>query len=94
MRIRDFLFTSSIYKIKNIDTTAGIMQLSLHYESKAIPAIATNELKNQIAGKDKAEASEFILANPDVDRVEITVQPAWQSSLPRFGSKIQLEVKE
>ncbi len=85
---------SIVYKIKNIDTANGVMQLSLHYESKAIPTIAMTELKNEIAGKSKSEASELILANPDVDRVEITVQPGWQSSLPRFSSKIQLEVKE
>ncbi len=82
-----------IYKIKNIDTSSGVMQLSLHYESAAVPAIDINNLKNQIAGKTKIEASELILANPDVDKAEITVQPGWQTSLPRFSSKIKLEIR-
>jgi hypothetical protein len=85
---------SVIYRIKNLDVQNGLMQLSLHYESKAKPNIEVDDLKNKIAGKSKQTASDLILANPDVDRVEITVQPAWQSSLPRFGSKIHLEVKE
>lgn len=82
------------YKTKNIDTVNGVMQLSLHYESSAIPAIDPQQLKIEIAGKSKSEASELILANPDVDKTEIIVQPAWQSSLPRFAGKIKLELKE
>lgn len=85
---------SVIYRIKNLDSQNGIMQLSLHYESNAKPNIEPDQLKNKLAGKSKQEASDVILANPDVDRVEITVQPAWQSGLPRFGSKIHLEVRE
>ncbi len=70
------------------------MQLSLHYESAALPAIDVKALKNQVAGKSKAEASELILSNADVDKTDIAVQPVWQSVLPRFGSKIKLEIKE
>ncbi len=92
--LQDVNQDSVIYRIKNLDTQNGIMQLSVHYESKAKPSIDATDLKNKIAGKSKQEASDLILANNDVDRVEITVQPAWQSGLPRFGSKINLEVKE
>lgn len=83
-----------IYKIKNLDAQNGIMQLASHYESTAKPNIQPNDLINKLAGKSKQEASDLILSNADVDRVEITVQPAWQSDLPRFGSKIHLEVQE
>ncbi len=82
------------YKTKNIDTNNGVMQLSIHYESAALPSIDPVDLKNQIAGKSKAEASELILANPDVDKTEITITPGWQSSLPRFAGKIKLEIKQ
>jgi hypothetical protein len=85
---------SVIYRIKNLDVQNGIMQLSLHYESNAKPNIEPQDLKNKLAGKSKQEASDLILSNPDVDRVEITVQPAWQSSLPRFASKVNVEIKE
>ena len=83
-----------IYKIKNLDAQNGIMQLSLHYESNAKPNIQPSDLKNKLTGKSKQEASDLILSDTDIDRVEISVQPAWQSSLPRFGSKINLEIKE
>lgn len=92
--LQDLEKDTVIYRIKNLDSQNGIMQLSIHYESSSKPAIEVNDIKNKIAGKSKQEASDLILANPDVDRVEITVQPAWQSGLPRFSSKIHLEVKE
>ncbi len=83
-----------IYKIKNLDAQNGIMQLALHYESNAKPNIQPSDLKNKLTGKSKQEASDLILSDTDIDRVEISVQPAWQSSLPRFGSKINLEIRE
>ena len=83
-----------IYQIKNLDTQNGLMQLSLNYETFSRPVLNADTLKNQIAGKSKQEASDLILANPEIDRVEITVQPVWQSDLPRFSGKINLEIKE
>ena len=70
------------------------MQLALHYESSAKPNVQADDLINKLAGKSKEEASDLILSNPDINKVEITVQPAWQTGLPRFGSKIHLEVRE
>jgi hypothetical protein len=83
-----------VYRIKNLDVQNGLMQLSLHYESNSKPNLQVDDLKNKIAGKTKQEASDLILLNPDVDHVEVTVQPAWQSGLPRFTSKIHLQVQE
>jgi hypothetical protein len=82
------------YKVKNIDIPNGVMQLSVHYESKALPNIDATALRNQVTGKGEDAAKELILNNPDVERVEITVSPAWQSTLPRFSGKIDLEVIE
>lgn len=83
-----------VYKIKNLDVQSGIMQLALHYESQAKPDIDEVDMKNKISGKTKQEALDLILSNPDIDKVEIVVQPAWQSGLPRFTSKIHIEVRE
>lgn len=82
------------YKIKNLDVANGVMQLSVHYESKAIPNIDAAALLAQITGKSEDAAKELIMNNPDVERVEIDVSPSWQSTLPRFSSKIDLQVKE
>lgn len=84
---------SVIYQIKNLDAPVGLMQLAIHYESNAKPRIQSSDLMNKLAGKTKQEASDLLLSDADVEKVEITVQPAWQSSLPRFSSKIQLEVR-
>lgn len=92
--LQDASQDSIVYQIKNLDVQSGIMQLALHYESQAKPTIDQADYKNKIAGKTKQEASDLILSNPDIDKVEIVVQPAWQSGLPRFTSKIHMEVKE
>ncbi len=83
-----------IYKISNLDVQNGIMQLSIHYETTDKPTIDPVDIKNKITGKSKQEASDLILANSDIDHVEITVQPAWQSGIPRISGKIHIEVKE
>lgn len=92
--LQDLEKDTVIYQIKNLDPTNGVMQLALHYESQSKPNIEESILKNKLAGKSKQEASELILSNPDVDHVEMVVQPTWATSLPRFTGKIHLEVKE
>ncbi len=93
-KLQDVNQDSVIYQIKNLDVQNGLMQLAIHYESQSKPTLDAADLKNKIAGKSRQEASDLILANPEIDRVEITVQPAWQGGLPRFAGKINLEVKE
>lgn len=83
-----------IYQIKNLDVQNGIMQLSVHYESNSKPSIKPDEIKTKIVDKSKQEASDLILSNPDVERVEMVIQPLWQSGLPKFASKIHLEIKQ
>lgn len=92
--LQDLNSDKIVYKIKNLDQTAGLMQLGIHYESNATPSIDKDALVRQVVGKTKLEASELILANSDVDSVEIGLQPFWQRSLPRFTGKIQVEVKK
>lgn len=93
-KLQDSSQDTVIYKIKNLDLENGKVLLSIHYESQAIPALDIAELQREITGKSKAEASEVILANPDVETVEITLHPIWQRSLPRMAGKIDIQVQE
>ncbi|MEZ4180490.1 MAG: hypothetical protein R3B41_03215 [Candidatus Doudnabacteria bacterium] len=79
-----------IYKIKNLDLDSGILELSVHYESQALPVLDAVDIKNNIAGKTQTEASDLILNNPGVSGVVINLRPFWQKSLPRLTNKIEI----
>ncbi len=81
-------------KVRNLDIVGGILALSIHYESKAIPQLDVGGVRQQIAGKSKQEAGEVLLSNPDIERVDITLSPVWQTTVPRLTNKIKLEVKK
>lgn len=81
-----------VYKINNYDFATAIMQLSIHYESTAQPVIDEKNLAVQLTGKSEEQASDILLTNPDIQRVEIVLAPSWQKSFPRLGSKIHLKV--
>jgi hypothetical protein len=83
-----------VLKVRNVDVANGILALSIHYESKAVPEIDVTGVRQQISGKSKQEASEIMLSNPEIERVDITLAPSWQGSIPRLSSKIKLEVKK
>lgn len=90
--LQDINLDSIVYKIKNYDFATALMQLSIHYESQAIPVIDDVGLVSQLTGKSKEQASDILLTNPDIQRVEINLAPSWQRSFPRLGSKIHVQV--
>jgi hypothetical protein len=83
-----------IYKVKTMDLEAGTLSLSLHYESQAKLALDPTNLSSKILGKSKQEASEILLSNEAIEKVEILLHPAWQQNTPLFKGKINLTVKE
>ncbi len=91
--LQDAAQDSITLKVRNVDLANGILALAIHYESKAIPKIDEAGIRQQISGKSKQEASEILLSNPDIDHIEIKLSPSWQSSIPWFGSKVDLKVQ-
>lgn len=83
-----------VYKIKTLDLAAGIMQLSIHYESQAKAKIDASDLITQLAGKSKEQASDILLTNQNIERVDISLAPSWQKSFPRLGTKIHIKIEE
>ncbi|HMR55057.1 MAG TPA: hypothetical protein PKD34_00490 [Candidatus Doudnabacteria bacterium] len=81
-----------VNKIGRLDYDAGLMQLSLHYESVALPNLDATAITNQLTAKSRAEAEDILLNNPDIERIDMKVAPSWQSSFPRVSSKIRVEV--
>ncbi len=81
-----------VNKIGKLDYEAGLMQLSIHYESKALPSIDETALASILAAKSQGEAEDILLDNPDIERVDMKLAPSWQKSFPRVSSKIRVEV--
>lgn len=81
------------YKIKASDIPAGNSVLVAHFESKAVDIIEIDDVVADLKGKTKEEASEMLLARPEIGKVDIILSPSWQNSIPRFGSKITVEQK-
>lgn len=90
--LQDISLDAITIRVKNLDLAGGLLTLSVHYESKALPQIDAAGTRQQIVGKSKEEASEILLSNTDIERVDIGLSPAWQTSLPRLSGKIKLEV--
>jgi hypothetical protein len=84
----------AVYKINNLDFEAGVMQLAVHYESKAMPVINEEAMAKELAGKSQAEAEDLLLSDPDIEKVDISLSPSWQTSFPRIASKIHVQVVE
>jgi hypothetical protein len=76
------------------DINNGILGLSAHYESSASYDLDIGDIRPKIAGKSKEEVSELLLSRPEVDRVDITLSPSWQTSIPRFQAKIKVDIKK
>ncbi len=81
------------YIIKDLDVATGVMRLTVHYESQAIGQVDVTNITSSIVGKSKEQASEILLANEQIERVDIALSPSWQSSIPRFKQKIDLKLQ-
>lgn len=92
--LQDAGLDTIVNRLKSSDFPAGNAQLSVHYESKALPVIDEGKIITQLTGKSKQEAEDILLTNPDIEKVDIGLAPSWQSTFPRIGSKIHIEVKK
>jgi hypothetical protein len=92
-QLQDPSFDTVHYQVQNFDQTTGVLRLSVHFESTATYPVTANDLVPRVLGKTKQEASEILLSKPEIDRVDITLSPSWQSSIPRFRQKVEVLVK-
>lgn len=79
------------YRVKSMDTGAGQAALVAHIESRAIDIVPLDGIASRVKGKSKEEASEMLLAQPEISKVDISLRPAWQRSLPKFAGKITVK---
>jgi hypothetical protein len=93
VNLQDSSQDSVTYTIKDIDFNAGSMRLTVHYESKAIGQVQLSDVTAEIAGKSKEQASEILLANDQIDHIDIVLAPSWQKTIPSLRQKITIELK-
>ncbi len=92
--LQDANLDTIINRIKTSDYSAGVVQLYIHYESKSLPVIDEQKIVEQLVGKSQQEANDILLTNQDIEKVDIRLAPTWQSTFPRLGSKIHLEIRK
>ncbi|MCL5666977.1 MAG: hypothetical protein M1383_04380 [Patescibacteria group bacterium] len=78
-------------KLKSYDPGSQIAILTAHFEGQAVMNISLNGLASELAGKNKTQANEILRSKADIDRIEMTVAPSWQNTLPWLKSKITVK---
>ncbi len=82
------------YKVRNMDLANGTLGLSIQYQTQAKLDLDAGSLGDKILGKSKQEASEVLLSNEAIEKVEILLKPSWQRNTPLFKSKIDIVIQE
>ncbi len=90
--LQDLAKDKATYKIKNMDLSTGVVQLSVHYESRSLPIFDTSDMFLNISGKSKQEAIDILSENKDVKKVDIILTPSWQSDIPRLQDKTKITI--
>jgi hypothetical protein len=83
-----------VYKLKNMDINNGLAVFLIHYEGRARIKYGLEDIRSQLTGKSQEEVDAIIKSKVEVDKIEITLAPSWQNSLPWFKGMIKLEVVE
>lgn len=81
-----------IVKVKGFDLNTQVAQLTVHFEGKAVYSINLAGFASQLTGKTQTEVNELLRSKADIDKVEITLAPAWQKNFPLFAGKIGLTI--
>ncbi len=57
------------------------------------PDISPEQVRQAIAGKDIAEATDYLARQPGISDVSISVQPKWLNRLPIFSARIRIDLE-
>ncbi len=81
-------------EIKSVDILNQLMILDAHFDGVAIASSKPLEgLAHKLKGKNQATAAELIKNTAQVEKVEITLTPGWQSYLPFIDQNIKVSIK-
>ncbi|MBL8029985.1 MAG: hypothetical protein JNN11_01930 [Candidatus Doudnabacteria bacterium] len=81
-------------EVKSADLNTGLMVLDAHFDGIAVAMPKTlDNLPAVLKGKKQANAAEYIKSNAQVEKVEITLVPGWQTYLPFIEKSINVTIK-
>lgn len=79
---------------KSFDSNTGLLVLNVHFDGNAVAKNNNLEsLKSKLVFKNQQAAAEYIKQNAQVDKVDITLVPGWQTWLPILPYTIKIEEK-
>jgi len=80
------------YKVKSMDPNTLVTVLEAHYEGRAVFNLDLPNLAPELVGKSQNQVNEILQSKAEIDRVDITLAPAWQKNFPLFAGKIKVLV--
>ena len=80
------------YVAKNLDLTNQLALLEVHYQGQAVFNLDLPDIAPELVGKSQSQVNEILQSKAEIDKVEITLAPAWQKNFPYFASKIHVIV--
>lgn len=80
--------------VKSFDAASQNMVLEVHFDGAAVADTSSARgISSQLRAKSQAAAASLIKSLVDVDKVEITLTPGWQTWLPLIEKNIKIEIK-
>ncbi len=79
-------------KAKDLNFDTGLMVLSVHVEAKSSTQIDLSGVQKDLLGKSKQQVSDILLSRPDIEKIEVTLSPYWQKTMPKFATKVKVEI--
>ncbi len=81
------------YEIANLDFSSGTMILKTHIDGLMSSHIKQEELKENLIGKNKQQAEEFLRDLDRFEKVSVNLWPSWIKKVPKRKSNIKFDLK-
>lgn len=75
-------------------TEGNVVNVNVSNKIVAGPQINKDTIKQEIAGKKRGEAEQYLLQRPGVKEVRIETSPFWNTKVPKKTQKIELNIQD
>ncbi len=80
------------YSDSQADFSKGQLSFGAKINGKITWKVASEQLQNEVAGKNENEIKEIIARHPEIDKVQVIFWPFWVKSVPSNLDKIKVKV--
>ncbi len=80
------------YDLKSLDLNAQTAVITVHFAGLAVYNIDLASITPQLSGKTVDQVNDIIRSQANVEKVDITLAPAWQKRFPWFSQKISVSL--